>query len=282
MSRRSGLLAAAGALLLGVVVAGPLLVRAPPSVALWLVNNHTGFFRQTYEAWSADKPLLTRLLVRGLAYKLSRDWVTQAERAVRATGMGTMEQTVLAARSELNTVFLNQRDVRHPPLDLSTYARLVYGLGWCDGQNHLMALLLGEFFDDVTTFALYDRATGLSPHSTVSIVQNGKRVYADAWSKVPLMVMDEDRDLVDASVPAWSAVVDDLIFERPLDIRDVPEDVFRAYYNEGNRRIVIRPQIFPLGIFDPWTPGRLDMEDITDDDVLRVYRRKELSDFSRL
>jgi hypothetical protein len=240
-----------GAVVLVGMVSAVVFVRLPVSAALWLVDTHPGFFAQTYQEWSVGKPLHTRLTVRALAYKLSRDWVTQTARSVRRENPAGMYGTVVAARSVFKGVYLNQRDVRHPPIDLATYARLVYGMAWCDGQNHLFALLLGEFFDDVHTFALWNRDTKLNVHVAVTIRRNGIVHYADAWTKVPMFVMDEDRTHTDANIPVWSTIAEEFKPEGAYDA-DYSPDTVMGFFQDGEKRIAIRGLVVPIGIIDPW------------------------------
>lgn len=242
--------ALSGALLLGAV-----LIQAPPSLAMWLVDHHADFFEMPYPEWAKRHSVLERILVRAVAYKLGRDWVTRAKTEIQNSGPMDTSGIVIASRDYLNRDFINQRQVRHKTIDLPTYARLVYGMAKCDGQNHLFAVILGEFFDEVHTFALFDQTTGTSPHLAATVTINQIPVYVDAWSDVPIFAMDDQVGGLGAGIPSWSDVRNNITLQRMVGTSTTKTALARDIYDNGEKRIRAKKMPIPIGAIGNWDDG---------------------------
>lgn len=243
--------------LLAILLFGAVLVQAPPSLGVWLVDAHEDFFQMPYPEWAKRHSFVDRMLVRAVAYKLSRDWVTRAKTEISDTGPLDASGTVVASRDYFSREFVNQRQIRHPPIDLPTYSRLVYGMAWCDGQNHLFSMILGEFFDDVYTFALINREKeiGRSPHTAVAMTINQATVFADAWSDVPIFTMDDQVDRVGSGIPGWSAVYDNITLQQMDGTPKKRPAMAKQFYDDGEKRIRSRKMIVSVGSIGTWDDG---------------------------
>ncbi len=237
-----------------VLLFGVALVQAPPSLAVWLVDSHEDFFQMPYPEWAQRHSYFDRLLVRAVAYKLSRDWVTRAKMEISGTGPIDISGTVIASREYFSREFVNQRQIRHRAIDLPTYSRLVYGMAWCDGQNHLFSMILGEFFDDVHTFALINREKekGRSPHTAVTITVNQTTVFVDAWSDVPIFVMDDQVERVGADIPSFSEVYDNITLQRMEGAPKLRPAMAQQFYDDGEKRLPSRKLLIPIGYLGNW------------------------------
>lgn len=235
-----------------VLLFGAVLVQAPPSLAMWLVNTHVDFFQMPYPEWAQRHSIFDRILVRAVAFKLSRDWMTRSEGKILESMPTGLVDTVLATRKQLNENFLNQRQIRHKSIDLPTYSRLVYGMAWCGGQNHLFTMLLGRFFEEVHTFALWDNVKESSPHVAVVIDINGVPVFVDAWSDVPVFVMDEHGRKLGLNIPVWSDVNKYITLQQMEGSKMARAALIRRVYDDGERRIPTERLLLPVGRVDPW------------------------------
>ena len=236
-----------------VLLFGAILVQAPPALAVWLVDSHVDFFEMPYPEWAQRHSFLDRMLVRAVAYKLSRDWVTRARTEILKTESVGISDVVVASREYFSREFVNQRQIRHKPIDLPTYSRLVYGMAWCDGQNHLFSMILGEFFDDVHTFALINREIDRSPHTAVTITINQTTIFVDAWSDVPIFAMDDQIDKVSADIPSWSEVRDNVTLQQMDGTPMLRPAMARQFYDDGEKRIPSRKMFVPVGLFGGWS-----------------------------
>lgn len=235
-----------------VLLIGAVVVQAPPSLALWLVDNHIDFFELPYPEWAKRHSVMERILVRAVAYKLGRDWVTRATTKIQDSEPTDISSIVTVSRDYLNREFANQRQVKHITIDLPTYARLVYGMAKCDGQNHLFAVILGEFFDEVDTYALIDPSKGTSPHLAVTVTINQIPVYVDAWSDIPIFAMDDQIENLGVDVPSWSDVHKQ-VEGKPVQQWVLTEEI----YNAGEKRIRIKKVPVPIGIIGNWQDGNV-------------------------
>lgn len=238
-----------------VLLFGAMLIQAPPSLAVWLVDSHEDFFQMPYPAWAQRHSFIDRMLVRAVAYKLSRDWVTQAKTDIAETGPAGLSDIVVASRDYFSREFVNQRQIRHTPIDLPTYSRLVYGMAWCDGQNHLFTMILGEFFDDVYTFALFNRETGRSPHTAATITINQSAVFVDAWSDVPIFAMDDQVERVGADIPSFSEVYDNITLQQMDGTAQLRPAMAQQFYEDGEKRLRSRKMLIPIGSIGDWRDG---------------------------
>ncbi len=231
---------------------GAVLVQAPPSLAMWLVDTHVDFFEMPYPKWAQRHSLFDRILVRGVAYKLGRDWVTRAKTEIKSSKPTDIISIVTASRDYLSREFVNQRQIRHKSIDLPTYSRLVFGMAWCGGQNHLFTMILGEFFDEVHTFALFDRTTGKSPHVAATVTINQIPVYVDAWSDVPIFAMDDQIEGLGIDIPSWSDVHKNITLQQMDGTPSRKTALARDIYENGEKRIRARKVPIPIGVIGDW------------------------------
>lgn len=226
-------------------------IRAPVSLAFWLTDSYPDFFRKTYAKWGRDVPLPERLLVRAVAYKLSRDWITYEAKRLRAEGAAGESDpasVIRAAVVNLKVSVLNQREVRHKSIDLPTYARLVYGMAWCDGQNNLLAMLLAEFLDGVEHFNLRDVETQKSPHTLVRVNRPDGPLFSDMWSDIPVFALDEINEPWGPGIPTHAELIKIMPPGSPdWTIGDAME---RDKYENGRTAIKIRPMPLQVGAYD--------------------------------
>lgn len=253
MKRKIKILLASAVLLSALAGACVVFVSAPPSLAMWLIDEHVDFFEKPYPEWAADKSIIDRLIVRAVAYKLSRDWVTRSARAVKSKQPSGLGETVVAARDQLNSTYVNQRQIWHPPIDLPTYARLIYGMAWCDGQNHLFSMILAELLGEAYTFALYDQEIRESVHVAVQLNIDGVPIIADAWSDVPVFVMDENRKASNADVPLWLEVSENIILQRMERAAMDRTAMAQQYFADGDQGIRSAAQPVAYRFFDVWS-----------------------------
>ncbi len=238
-----------GALFAMLVSISAILIPAPPALALWLVDEHVDFFEKPYPQWAENKSVFDRFIVRAAAYKLSQDWVTRTVDEVSRHGSEGIADKIITARDQLNKLYINQRQIWHTPIDLPTYARLVYGMAWCDGQNHLFSMILGEIFGEAHTLALRDEVNKQSVHVAVQLDIDGAPVIADAWSDVPVFVMDENRNESTAGIPVWSDVSSKIVLQRLDGASTDRAAMAREYYLDGELRIRSASKLIPFGYF---------------------------------
>jgi hypothetical protein len=72
----------------------------------------------------------------------------------------------------------------------------------CEGQNHVLAVLLAKRLEDVHLFETIEPETGRARHNLVVFSIAGRRIFADAWSDVPLFHLDQEQNELPAQIPA--------------------------------------------------------------------------------
>lgn len=164
----------------GAAAAAAVLLPLPVSVQLWLARSYPDYFLETFEEWSTKHSALEQIVVRTIAAKARRDW---ANREVTAALAGDRRLALKALVSDVNELMINQHEIPHASIDQPAYARLVLGLSWCDGLNHLLVLAASEIYD-AELYYLFDEATGTSPHTLAQVRIEGHEVYADVFNGV--------------------------------------------------------------------------------------------------
>lgn len=255
-------------------LAAGIYVRAPISVALWFTDTYPDFFRKTYADWGRDVSLPERLFVRGVAYKLSRDWLTYEAKRVRATGESSPSGIIGLTVANLKEMVLSQREVRHKAIDLPTYSRLLYGMAWCDGQNNLLAMLLAEFFDGVEHFNLWDVKKQLSPHTLVRINRPDGVLFSDMWSDIPVFALDEIPQSSGPQIPTHAELIRVVPPGSPeWAVGDAME---RDGYENGRVAIRIKPMPLEVGALDIMSELGLDDVVALEGSYWRTYLRARI------
>lgn len=235
-----------------------------------LARQHPDYFAPGPLPWM-ERPEAERAEVRREDLELLGGWlsITAAEltegplreRMLRAIGVvSELTVTQLQLRADM-------RESRHEhSFSWTHFHRLVRGHNNCEGTNALLLLLLREMGLDVVTFETIELDTGRGDHVLVCLRTPQGKVFADAWSARPLMVLDTPvaGDFVDVPRveearalglmepdgifepecyrqgwefshrddnvvgPSRDNTDDIIVGEQPL-VGDVPEPVWRAY-----------------------------------------------------
>jgi len=111
-------------------------------------------------------------------HPLGAEPVTEAMRIVRRT-VRNQRQVPMEERHL-------QASQHHPRFELGTIARLMRGVTNCEGENHLLALLLAERMP----VTLSDH-----PGHTLVTARSGGVIFADAWSELPPFRAEEHASL---------------------------------------------------------------------------------------
>lgn len=176
----------------------------------WLRTNHLDFFDHDARKWVAKTSRLSRSFVYALDRVLLTNWLTSLSSSAPSEPWDYLRHVMKLTRD----VFINQRQMRGDIFEgfhdghfwQSTFSRLWRGHVNCEGQNHLLAILLQKRFSGVELFETLDPKTRHARHSLVVFSWEGRRVFADAWSDVPLLHLHRGW----ANPPAEIANFDDL------------------------------------------------------------------------
>ncbi|GEM_PF-2722880 len=181
-------------------VATPRVVYEVPArdAALWFVARYPDYFtsgERGLGTWLESLPLEERTFVVAMGHTLLWDWVEHESQTI---GDGRLESRSLAAIVALRAKTLNQLDIDIGELEIGlfadrddphfgdgVFARLVRGASNCDGQNHLLELLLNTGPDIAHLVGLP------SGHKVVRVIGRDlvQPVFVDAWSNVPPFVL---------------------------------------------------------------------------------------------
>ncbi|MFO7568061.1 MAG: hypothetical protein R6X02_35795 [Enhygromyxa sp.] len=183
----------------------------PVDAALWFVARYPQYFNSGeagLEAWLDGLDARDRVFVLAMAQTLTWAWV-EHELA------GLDEQDLQGLTLETITVIrhktLNQLELavhHHPELEgvefdadlqdsrfrSGVFARLVRGISNCEGQNHLLAVLLGAALEPRAAWepSIEVEMSGVDGHDLVRLtgLLLDQPVYVDAWSNLPPFTVD--------------------------------------------------------------------------------------------
>lgn len=184
----------------------------PVDAALWFVDRYPQYFtsgEDGFEAWLASLDARDREFVLAMGQTLAWAWVEhELERF-------TASQPDALAREAIGVVrrkTLNQLEVNLEPLGASegmsllayvgderfadgVFARLVRGASNCEGQNHLLALVLDAAFESTDVGLDADMAGIESGHELVRVSGPAlaQPMFVDAWSNLPPFVVDASK-----------------------------------------------------------------------------------------
>jgi hypothetical protein len=155
--------------------------------ARYLIEHHADYFLPGRAAWNERVSAEEREIVYALDRGLARHWATETVAKVRQSDP---LRALDAAIAEVRELLVNQRAIRaslHEAVsdaDFSStaFSRLLRGLVSCEGQNHLLGLVLSRIFEEVYCFDAIDPATKRSPHALVWVRSERGCFFADAWA----------------------------------------------------------------------------------------------------
>ena len=191
-----------------------LLERPPVEVALWFVHRYPSYFKsgeRRIDEWLAKLDPREREFVLAMGQTLAWAWVEHELARFTATDpVGVAEQaSVVVRRKTLNQLELNfeplaERDhvemaafIGDPRFFDAVFARLVRGASNCEGQNHLLAVLIDSALepDRVWQPRIDVRFIDVPGHNLVRVSGPplAQPVFVDAWSNLPPFSVDPDR-----------------------------------------------------------------------------------------
>ena len=164
----------------------------PRAAAAYLVERHDDYFLPGRAAFEKRVETGERERVAQLDALLTHHVVSSWSAELERTHREPLAR-VRAAVALVRGLTVNQHQVRgelresahDDDFERTTFARLLRGFVSCEGQNHLLGLLLVPFFDAVHLFDALDPATGRSPHALVQVHAAGGSFFADAWARQP-------------------------------------------------------------------------------------------------
>ncbi len=179
----------------------------PVEAALWFVNRYPEYFTSGEDGlanWIASLEKGEREFVLAMGQTLAWAWVEHEIEHFRAHDVeGLARESVAVVRRKT----LNQLEVNLEPLGESEhmsllayvgnpnfadgiFARLVRGASNCEGQNHLLALLLDTALEPQALDA--DMAGIQSGHELVRVTgpSLAQPMFVDAWSNLPPFTVD--------------------------------------------------------------------------------------------
>lgn len=199
---------------LGVMMA--VQIRLPVSAALWLIETYPDYFEsETPNTEFAKYSILDKTVIRGLSYKLLRDWAANSETTETASDgaeSNTISKTVASVEDAVTytrKLVLTQGQVPHESIEEPSFVRLMRGYSYCNGVNQLLGLVLADRVGSNDMFNTRYPLTGVSSgvvgkstHTLVRVNVNGVGVYADAWSSIPFFKIKDEENSV-STVPMY-------------------------------------------------------------------------------
>jgi hypothetical protein len=190
----------------------------PVDAALWFASRYPAYFTSGeagLQAWLDELAAPEREFVLALGQTLAWAWVEHELARLPATTTHELEPLARAAALLVRGETLNQLELNHdhypelaaveldaydgdPAFAAGVFARLVRGVSNCEGQNHLVALVLEAGLADMGLVArlMHPRVLmiGAVDHELVR-VEGPRPLYVDAWSNlVPFTITDEQLD----------------------------------------------------------------------------------------
>lgn len=214
----------------------PPLEQLPLSAALDYVQRHPEYILP-----DPQDELIDAELPRGADAELDRrlagDWVA---RTMAEYSDADVADRLRFARRSVELTRETMLSQRHPSIYLLTndcvcerrfsdaaFARLVRGIGNCDGMNHVLALLLSQREPDTHLHQLDDSDDDFG-HTLAVIPGHDAPIFVDAWADFGLMVLSKSAA---QGVPTW----DELDQLAPSDAPDHAGLYARGYYERSKR-----------------------------------------------
>ncbi|PRP91455.1 hypothetical protein ENSA5_55720 [Enhygromyxa salina] len=188
----------------------------PVEAALWFVDRYPEYFtsgEDGFESWLEGLPKRDREFVLAMGQTLAWAWV---ERELAGFDERDPEGLAREATSVVRAKTLNQLEIKiehfgaeedeigylayvgDPRFGDGVFARLVRGGTNCEGQNHLLALLLDTALEPALAWAPQldvNMASIRSGHELVLVTGPtlDQPIFADAWSNFPAFTVDPSR-----------------------------------------------------------------------------------------
>ncbi|HLT40700.1 MAG TPA: hypothetical protein VK034_30700 [Enhygromyxa sp.] len=231
----------------------------PVDAALWFAARYPQYFMSGetgLRSWLDGLDPRDRLFVLAMAQTLTWAWVEHELDAFEQRELtGLVDEAITAVRLEtLNQLDLNadqfpeMADIEiaahygDPQFADGVFARLVRGISNCEGQNHLVALLLDSALEPSAAWlpGIDASMVGVPKHDLVRLSgpMLAQPIYVDAWSNLPAFTVDPSQpgaapslaELGDPPPP----VVADVAGRAPLAVE--------FYANSQGTTIVLLPE----------------------------------------
>lgn len=186
----------------------------PVDAALWFAARYPEYFtsgeQDGLQRWLDGLEARDRVFVLAMAQTLTWTWVEHELASFDGRELDEIARhsIVVVRRKTLNQLELNAD--HHPELDgvafdanfgdpnfgSGVFARLIRGANNCEGQNHLVAVLLDAVFEPSASLAGIDvEMAGVPGHDLVRLSgpRLGQPVFIDAWSNLPPFTVDPTR-----------------------------------------------------------------------------------------
>ena len=222
----------------------------PVDAALWFVDRYPRYFtsgEDGLEPWLATLDPRDRDFVVAMAQTLTWAWVAQERRALAGD---RPDELARAAIELIRRKTLNQLEIspsRYPDGEAlvwdawlgapsfadGVFARLIRGESNCEGQNHLLALLLEHTLSPDHRVELAGIAVG---HELVAVSEGelAQPLYVDAWSNLPPFVLDPDRP---HAAQAYTSELAPLL----PGLRGRPAEPASMYAESGRSHVELKP-----------------------------------------
>lgn len=180
--------------------------------ALWFVARYPKYFtsgEQGLEAWLGTLHERDREFVVAMGQTLAWAWIEHELAGFHDRDLEGLarESTVAVRRKTLNQLELDIESLAEtegvdllayigdPMFSAGIFARLVRGASNCEGQNHLIAVLLESALDSNEGWMPAPKVdmAGLSIHHDIAIVTGptlAQPVYVDGWGNLPAFTVD--------------------------------------------------------------------------------------------
>jgi hypothetical protein len=184
----------------------------PVEAALWFVDRYPEYFtsgEDGFAQWLASLDPRDREFVLAMGQTLAWAWI---EHELESFAAHEPEALAREAIGVIRHKTLNQLEVNLEPLgeregmsllayvgdenfSNGVFARLVRGASNCEGQNHLLAMLLDAAFESVDAKLDADMAGIDSGHELVRVSGGAlaQPMFVDAWSNLPPFSVDASK-----------------------------------------------------------------------------------------
>lgn len=186
----------------------------PVDAALWFAARYPQYFtsgEHGLQTWLDGLDPRDRVFVLAMAQTLTWAWVEHELASFEARELNGVarESTIAVRHKTLNQLELDfDRHREQDGIELNAFfgdrhfeagvfARLGRGASNCEGQNHLLAVLLGAALEPEIEWipAVTVLMAGVPRHELVRLsgVQLAQPVFVDAWSNLPAFTVDPSR-----------------------------------------------------------------------------------------